>query len=307
MIFERPLKYHSILRDKIRQLFQKREIIPSNDFDIPFLSLDEAVLSGLNSMSLYENKEEENGFALGQLMPGNETYESYEELKDEEIVKFSPHNSSFVKIVHQSKDYVIEIIPPPRSFLVDAFLPKNVQGSKQCLVVDLDETLIHSALLKPLPYSKPDYEFTLEIKDEAKRIYLYCRPFLQEFLAYIKTRYECVIFTAGIEIYADVVLDYIDPDRVFTHRLYRSSCSMSPFGLVKDLRLLGRKLDRVVIIDNTPMSYILQAENAIPIKSWDNTCQKDDELFQLVKFLDLIGTEQDLVTSLKHHRARFNL
>ena len=34
-------------------------------------------------------------------------------------------------------------------------------------------------------------------------------------------------------------------------------------GGVKDLRRLGRELNQVVIIDNSPMSYMFQPENAV--------------------------------------------
>jgi RNA polymerase II subunit A small phosphatase-like protein len=35
-----------------------------------------------------------------------------------------------------------------------------------------------------------------------------------------------------------------------------------------DLRRLGRNIKDVIIVDNSPVSFSLQPENAIPIKSW---------------------------------------
>jgi CTD small phosphatase-like protein 2 len=37
---------------------------------------------------------------------------------------------------------------------------------------------------------------------------------------------------------------------------------------VKDLRVLGRKLQNVVLVDNAPYSYLMQLDNAIPIVSY---------------------------------------
>jgi len=69
--------------------------------------------------------------------------------------------------------------------------------------------------------------------------------------------YELVIFTASLAMYADAVIDYIDPDLKIRHRLYRDSCNNFNGTYVKDLSRLGRKLKDVIIIDNSPNSYRL--------------------------------------------------
>lgn len=48
---------------------------------------------------------------------------------------------------------------------------------------------------------------------------------------------------------------------------------------VKDLRILGRKLEHVVLVDNAPYSYMMQLSNGIPILNYIKG--KDDD--QLVK------------------------
>ena len=47
---------------------------------------------------------------------------------------------------------------------------------------------------------------------------------------------------------------------------------------------LGRRIEDVIIIDNSPNSYFFQPENAMPSKSW--TKDRDDfELREMIPFL----------------------
>ena len=65
---------------------------------------------------------------------------------------------------------------------------------------------------------------------------------------------------SGVQSYAEPLLDILDPERrFFSHRLYRDSCLRVPSQsrpgmafLMKDLTSLGRPLERLLIVDNTP-------------------------------------------------------
>lgn len=49
--------------------------------------------------------------------------------------------------------------------------------------------------------------------------------------------------------------------------------------------MLGRDLRSVIIIDNSPASYMFHTTNAIPITSWFNDVN-DTELLDLIPFLE---------------------
>lgn len=54
---------------------------------------------------------------------------------------------------------------------------------------------------------------------------------------------------------------------------------------VKDLRVLGnRDMSRVVLIDNSPHSYMFQKKNGIPVVSFYED-EQDNELLKLENFL----------------------
>jgi len=92
------------------------------------------------------------------------------------------------------------------------------------------------------------------------------RPFCKEFLESLSEFAEIIIFTASSASYADVVLDHLDPDKkLISHRLYRQHCTLEKGFYLKDLRVINRKLEDVVLVDNSPYCHILQPQNAIPI------------------------------------------
>lgn len=58
---------------------------------------------------------------------------------------------------------------------------------------------------------------------------------------------------------------------VFRARLFRESCVYYRGNYIKDLNRLGRDLQKIVIVDNSPASYIFHPDNAVSINiyMWD--------------------------------------
>jgi len=71
--------------------------------------------------------------------------------------------------------------------------PRDV--GKKCLVLDLDETLVHSSF-KPIP--KPEYIIPVEIDGLVHHVYVRKRPGCDTFLRMMARHYEIVIFTASL-------------------------------------------------------------------------------------------------------------
>jgi RNA polymerase II subunit A small phosphatase-like protein len=166
------------------------------------------------------------------------------------------------------------------------------QGRK-CLVLDLDETLVHSSF-KPIP--SPDFIVPVEIESSWHHFHVLKRPGVDEFLREMGEHYEIVVFTASLSKYADPVLDKLDIHKVVTHRLFRESCYSHRGNYVKDLSQLGRPIDSTIIMDNSPASYIFHTHNAVPVSSWFND-PHDAELTDLVPFLKDL-THVDDVTAI---------
>uniref|UniRef100_A0A671NJL2 Mitochondrial import inner membrane translocase subunit TIM50 n=1 Tax=Sinocyclocheilus anshuiensis TaxID=1608454 RepID=A0A671NJL2_9TELE len=137
---------------------------------------------------------------------------------------------------------------PPEKYL----LPEvNINDyGKKCVVIDLDETLVHSSFK-----------------------------------------------------YADPVADLLDQWGVFQARLFRESCVFHRGNYVKDLSQLGRELRNVIIVDNSPASYIFHPENAVPVQSWFDD-MNDTELLDLLPFFEGLSKEEDVYGVLQNLRGR---
>jgi hypothetical protein len=105
--------------------------------------------------------------------------------------------------------------------------------------------------------------------------------------------YEIVIYTASLSLYAEPLLDELDPYGHASYRLFREHCTFLNNIFVKDLTQLGRDLKDVIIVDNSPACYSLQPENAIPIPTWIDD-QGDTELTQLIPLLKLLSRVGDV-------------
>lgn len=132
-------------------------------------------------------------------------------------------------------------------------------------MLDLDETLVHSQF-KQIP--KPDYIIPVDIEGRMQEIFVLRRPGAQYFIQQMAQHYEVVIFTASLSKYADPLMDQMDPSRHCTKRLFREHCSFVNGVFTKDMSLLGRNMKDVIIIDNSPTSYMLQPECGLPILTW---------------------------------------
>ncbi|KAJ3121078.1 hypothetical protein HK101_006792, partial [Irineochytrium annulatum] len=151
---------------------------------------------------------------------------------------------------------------PEKRWLLKPLAAEDV--GKKCLVLDLDETLVHSSF-KPVPNA--DFVIPVEIDNQIHNVYVLKRPGVDVFLQRLGKQFEVVVFTASLAKYADPVLDMLDKHRVVKHRLFREACLHHKGNYVKDLGQLGRDLKDVIILDNSPASYIFHPTNAIPISS----------------------------------------
>lgn len=132
------------------------------------------------------------------------------------------------------------------------------------------------------------YEIKVPFKSLQGKVisgYVNVRPYAKEIIKNMSKHFDVMVFTAGNQCYADPILDHIDPERKIQHRLYRDSCTMVNNQLfVKDLRVIGRKLENIVLVDNAPYSYMMQLSNGIPILSYMKG-KDDDQLIKLESYL----------------------
>ena len=93
------------------------------------------------------------------------------------------------------------------------------KNKQKLLVLDMDETMVSARFKNRLPAG---FVTTFAIDFQGQPIHVRVRPYLEDCLERLSALYEIVVFTAGVQDYADKILDHIDPERkIIKKRMYR--------------------------------------------------------------------------------------
>ena len=198
------------------------------------------------------------------------------------VLPINPHESSLTPSNHSNKLKAIEeFLLPPKS---EEFL------NKKTLILDLDETLVHSSFS---PFEKNDIILEVDFEGIMYNIYVLVRPFAEEFLVNMSKYFEIAIFTASISKYASPLLDILDKEKNIKFRLFRDHCTYINGIFIKDLKRLNRDLKDIIIVDNSPLAYAFDSENGLPIKTWYED-PDDKELKKIEPLLIFLSKTKDV-------------
>eukprot|EP01064_Diplonema_japonicum_P037820 TRINITY_DN898_c1_g2_i1.p1 TRINITY_DN898_c1_g2~~TRINITY_DN898_c1_g2_i1.p1 ORF type:complete len:342 (+),score=70.35 TRINITY_DN898_c1_g2_i1:60-1028(+) len=129
--------------------------------------------------------------------------------------------------------------------------------NKVTVVFDLDETLVSNR--------KPGVSAAI------------ARNYLIHMFQLLKGLVEVVLWTASTEDTGKPVVRQIDPKGEFFHHvLYRSPKWFTDGSHTKDLTLLGRDMDKVVIVENTPNCCKFNPQNALIVEDFIGDLQATD-------------------------------
>lgn len=162
---------------------------------------------------------------------------------------------------------------------------------RKTLILDLDETLVHSTVQ---PVTHHHMIVDVVIDTAPCTFYVIKRPHVDTFLKKVAEWYDVVIFTASMRQYADPLIDQLDPKRLVKGRLFRESCLSKDGNFVKDLSLIKQDLTSTIIIDNSPIAYSHNKENAVPIDNWLGDNPRDESLLNLLPFLNALRYTSDV-------------
>lgn len=153
------------------------------------------------------------------------------------------------------------------------------------IILDLDETLVHSSFT---PSDNTSFNLSVPFNQETYQVYVQVRPGAENFLktlCYLKYDsnplsmnfvFDVFIFTASRSEYAIPVVQtfapWFPPSRILTRqhcRFIPNQADSSLSVLVKDLSIFqDRDLSKIILIDNSSDSFLLQPNNGIQIPSW---------------------------------------
>lgn len=185
--------------------------------------------------------------------------------------------------------------------------PQVVRKKKYLLVLDIDETLVHSELVSQRGVqmanaSAKKYDRYLEFPEPNGPPDVYgvrFRPFLMEFLQRMSKIFDLAVYTASAQDYADAVMDEIDPQRALVGgRLYRENCIQVKGMNIKNMEnFVGAN---AYIVDNLIYSYSLHMDKGIPICPFvdDPMDVELKDLADILENLPLFNTLDELLQQL---------
>ncbi|CCW70094.1 unnamed protein product [Phytomonas sp. Hart1] len=179
------------------------------------------------------------------------------------------NSSDLSYTLNDTEESLVSFRRTPSLSNVGQFLipPKlSTDAKKLTVVLDLDETLVY-ARMGPL----------------------YVRPGMEQLMAFLAEHCEAVVWTSSVHLYADAVIDQIDPCDAIRHTVYRHSRWFNGQSATKELQLLGRDLESTIIIENTPDCLLGYEQNGIIVEDYEGGELEDTTLTRLLGFL------QDLV------------
>ena len=193
----------------------------------------------------------------------------------------NPHQSAFTPTNRSNKLNSEKLLLPPKS---------KELFNKKTLILDLDETLVHSSFTT---FEKNDIVLNVDFEGVMYNIYVLVRPDAELFIKTVGKIFEIVIFTASISKYASPLLDILDKEKNIKYRLYRDQCTFINGIYIKDLKKCNRSLKDLIIVDNSPIAYIFDSDNGLPIKTWIED-PNDRELMKLVPILEFLSKTKDV-------------
>ncbi|CAD8133347.1 unnamed protein product [Paramecium octaurelia] len=157
-----------------------------------------------------------------------------------------------------------------------SLLYQGKSQKKLKIAFDLDETLIHTEpIQKDKVYDYQNNEFGVFIRP-------YCRHVLKE----LSLLADLFVFTSANQKYAKTIINLIDPESAFFKGHFcRNHCiTLQSRIQLKHLGILTNDYSNIVIIDNSPIFYMGQPYNGIPIAPYIDD-KNDNELLKLLNFV----------------------
>lgn len=170
------------------------------------------------------------------------------------------------------------------------FLNLKIDYLANYLLIDLDETLIHSEVYKE--ENRESYDRVIEIKYNGERpmekLGIYLRPFAFEFVEFLAQHFKLIIFTAAELKYSQSILEAVGLISFFEAILDREYTIEVKGFFIKDLALFNREDSKLncLLIDNSIFSFAATLSQGILVSSFYSS-KEDTELEELKNYFEV--------------------
>lgn len=197
---------------------------------------------------------------------------------------------------------------PQTQYLIPELSSEEERRRTVTIVFDLDETLVNNRrrdrtivrphaleVLKKLRLDNPHPVYKKDKINAGTRLYQSAFKALVpsqrrdslnvEAPSDLELRVEIILWTASVESVGRPVVAKLDPSgTIFDQTIYRDFRWYQDVNYTKDLRRLARDMDRIVIVENSPLSVHLNRKNAILVSDFVSAA-RDKELILVANVL----------------------
>jgi TFIIF-interacting CTD phosphatase-like protein len=173
------------------------------------------------------------------------------------------------------------------------------QPNRKLLVLDLDETLVYAT------------EDRLDRAEDFRvaSYYVYIRPHLQDFVAFVLETFRVGVWTTSGEMYATQVVERIFEPGALDFIWSSERCTPArdrdtrEYHAIKNLRKLkdrGYSLESIIVVDDTATNYARNYGNLVIVREYSGD-RNDDELLHLASYLKHLASAPNVRTVEKRH------
>ena len=175
---------------------------------------------------------------------------------------------------------------------------KSKSSKKLNIVLDLDETIIHSDKITNTQnynnknITKPDIK-QIQISTSERQIWI--RPFVKILLPILAQFNNLYLFTKATQPYADSVLEKTKLDKYFKERKYRDSCEKT----CKDLAKFNLDTSSFILVDDK-LSNKCGEQNFYHIPRFNCYVHYDYEFIKVFGYILWLNIKRDIESNVKN-------
>lgn len=161
---------------------------------------------------------------------------------------------------------------------------------------------IQNVLVNISSFAKDDADEIIQVKNnngiDILELSLEYRPYLQEFLEDMVSKYELIIYSRFNKEYVQAIVKTIEKSKkYFAYVFHDEFCLFSNiFSSVKCINFLfgNRSVNDIIVVDTKESTLPLNPENFFSLQEYRGYEDKDVELIKLAKMLDSLLLAKDI-------------
>lgn len=191
------------------------------------------------------------------------------------IKRLSPlfKNNQYKKIVYKAKEEAFSKIL------------KDNDNSKNNIVLDIDETIIGSEIIKDININNTEYLNKFDFTVYDGKLGIYVRPYVKELIKFCVKHFNIYIYSAGKYSYVNEIIEKLNIKEFISGIFSRELCIKIDTLYIKDLSIIPNyNTLNTIILDNSIYSFSNNLGEGVLISNYYYS-KNDIELLYAIQYL----------------------